>query len=114
MTEEQITDHMKRGHTEQSRDSRTGEIVLWWTYYSDVTEEWVLFSKRFHPHNYVSDRQLKTDYHFTTEQRNQLGGYQYMASRLDRWGYQVSTYWWQREKVEAVMNSKPGYQAELF
>jgi hypothetical protein len=114
MVDDTITDWMKAGHTECGRHPRTGEMVLRWCHYNPVCEEWVSFSKRFHPRDYVSDRQLKTDYHFTTEQRNQLGGYQEMHSRLDRWGYVVNTYWWKRETVEAMLTSKPGAQGELF
>ena len=95
-------------------DPKTGEMVLEWTHYDPVTETDVHFSRRFHPKDYVTDRQLTKDYHFTTKQRYALGGYDELSSRTYESGYIVTTPWWKRERVEAVMTSQSGYQSELF
>jgi hypothetical protein len=61
-----VTERMKQGKTECARDPRTGEIVIRWSHYDPITEQDVPFSTRFHPRDYVTDAQLRSDYHLTT------------------------------------------------
>jgi hypothetical protein len=105
---------LPEGRATFRRDPRTGEIVLRWYYYCPVTEEDVWFSKRFHPRDYVSEKELRTTYRLTTTQRNALGSYQECASWIDAHGHEHITYWWKRECVEAVVTMQPGYQPGLF
>jgi hypothetical protein len=100
--------------TDYRSDPKTGEIVLRWSHYDPITEQEIWFSRRFHPSAYVTDDQLRREYHFTAAQYQALGGYDEMTSQLNRWGYVHATYWWKRERVEAIITAKSGSQAELF